>query len=377
MSASDLDKLSLGDLRTLLTVKRLASISRAARELRVTPSQVSKAVVRVESILRRKLLVRGRRGVSLSSEAVGLLPQLEHLYERLAHAIRGESPGSVVTIASPPYLQSSFLPFFARALSDLYVRGLEMAPALIRAHATDNVFDVALMLGATELPLGWESEHMGDLRLSLFATPDVALRLGPDPVSLDALRALPFISPVYLASGQFVPVDDGCPMPREERRPGSEVQSIGLALEVAAETGQLVFGPRLAARHFLEHGTLREIHVQGWLVEKPLYLLCHPERVLARVQKAIIGEIRTVLARARADFGAPSPLAFENLAHLGGKAAPVPFVHDQRRKNAESTPITQDGLDEHTSRGLVSHAVDRAQNPRHQLRRGQRGKKVG
>jgi DNA-binding transcriptional LysR family regulator len=377
MRLSDLDKLTVGDLRTLLTIKRLGSMSGAARELRVTPSQVSKAACRVEAIVGRTLLVRGRRGVTLSGDAVGLLPQLEQVYERLVEAIQGETAFQVITIAAPPYLQSTFLPAIAAALPDFCVRGLEMAPALVRAHATDNLFDAALLVGTSHLGPGWESEHVADLRLALYASPEVVASLGPEPVLPTRLAGTPFVAPVYLANGQFLSVDDGCPLARRLRKKGCEVQSVGLALEVAAQTGQLVYGPTIAASRFVKEGTLRQVQVAGWAVTKALYLVCHGERLRARAHRTILEQMRAVLALHDAEASPPVPLPLQDRRHLGGKASTVPLVHDEGRKDAETTPIAQDRLHEHAPGRLASHAVDRAQTARHQLAARQRGKEVG
>src|SRR5207237_809725 len=128
----------------------------------------------------------------------------------------------------------------------LRVRGLELPPALLRAYAAENFFDAAfLSSGLERLPSTWSSEHVGEVQKALFGTPDLARRLGAQPIAADKLRDVPFVCPIYNAEGKFVPVDDDCPLPVAERRLGHEAQTIGLALELAARTGQLVFGPTM------------------------------------------------------------------------------------------------------------------------------------
>ena len=61
---SGFPELRLADLLTLLAVQRTGSISGAAREMRVTPSQVSKAMARLERHFGVRLLSRGARGVA-------------------------------------------------------------------------------------------------------------------------------------------------------------------------------------------------------------------------------------------------------------------------------------------------------------------------
>ena len=98
-----------------------------------------------------------------------------------------------------------------------------------------------------------------------------------------------------IGAGQFVPVDDDCPLTHDDRTIGHEAQTIGLALELAATTGQLVFGPSVAARRYVSSGALVEVKVRGWDVTEPLFIVSNSDRVLARVQKAIVRALRVAL----------------------------------------------------------------------------------
>src|SRR5438034_300539 len=71
--------LRLADLETFLAVRRYGSASGAARELKVTPSQVSKAVDRLEGALGQALLLRSGRGVRLSEAALRMVPHIEDI----------------------------------------------------------------------------------------------------------------------------------------------------------------------------------------------------------------------------------------------------------------------------------------------------------
>jgi DNA-binding transcriptional LysR family regulator len=70
-------ELRVRDLNTFLAVKRSGSVSSAAREQGVTPSQVSKATSRLEAVLRLRLFSRGARGVMLNDQARIVLPYIE------------------------------------------------------------------------------------------------------------------------------------------------------------------------------------------------------------------------------------------------------------------------------------------------------------
>jgi DNA-binding transcriptional LysR family regulator len=289
--------LRLADLNTFLVVQRLGSVTASARQLDVTPSQVSKAVARLEAHLRCTLLTRSSRGVALTVAGGRLLPRLDDLSTRLRSLRRDDaSDGSLLTVSAPSYINAYVLPAIARAVPEMRVRALEMPPSLVRTFASANCFDATVLIGTTRLPETWAVSEIGTCRKTAFASPSLARRLGPQPVPVDRLRDFSFVSPVYNLSGQFVPVDDDCPLPVGMRRAGHEVQTIGLALELAAQTEQIVYGPAFAALHEVQRGAVTEVQVRGWNMSDPVYLACNVDRVLARQQTALVRALRVAFA---------------------------------------------------------------------------------
>lgn len=280
---------------TLLAVGRSGSITGAARELRVTPSQVSKAVSRLEGQLQLKLLLRRARGVTLSDSGLRVAPELEDIVLRLRR-IRSKTSRAAreLTIGAPSYLNAAFLPRIAAADPELRLRGLDLAPALVRSFAAQNLFDVAFTVGEERLPATWSSVAVGDLRKGLFASPRLARRLGKR-VNAAALARVPFVSPIFHSNGQLIPVDDDCPLPHGSRVLGTETETIGLGLELAARTEQVVFGPVVAAAGHLERGALVEIEVSGWDIRSQLFLACNASRVTNKLRATIAGLVRAHL----------------------------------------------------------------------------------
>ncbi len=305
-----LEELRLGDLATFLAVRRAGSISGAARELGVTPSQVSKAIARIEAVLNVRLLSRGGRNAALSEAGLRILPHVEAAVARLLLVSR-ESETSVdqLKVAAPSYLLAAFMPVIEVALAPLQARGLELPPSLLRAFAAEDYFDVCLFAGgAQQLPPTWASVSVGRLRRGLFASPELARRLGREPVSVEAVRAFPFISPVYCADGQLLPGDDDCPLAPTQRIVGHRVLAIGQALELASRSEQLVFGPVIAARRYVAEGSLREIAVAGWDVASTLTLACNVDRVLARVQTTVAAVVKRALGAMEQEAEGSLPL---------------------------------------------------------------------
>jgi DNA-binding transcriptional LysR family regulator len=290
---TDAFELRIPDVLTYLSVCRHGSVTAAARDLRVTPSQVSKAVARLEKQLRRPLLARKARGIAVSDEGVKLVPRLEELVAKVQSLseVSDVPPELKLTLAAPSYLCAAFLPAMISALPEARFRGLECGTAFMRAYATENVFQVAITVGEEKLPDVWVSTRAGSMRRALFASPALARSLGHNP-SQAKLTAIPFVLPVYNSGGQFLPSDDGCPIPRDKRIMGHEAATVSVALEVGAATNQLVFGPVVSALPLLQAGRLVEVKVAGWHLTETLYLHTNGDLVLARVQKALLEALR-------------------------------------------------------------------------------------
>src|SRR5258706_548065 len=140
----------LADIATFLKVHRTGSITGAARELGVTPSQVSKAIMRLEAAFQGRLVTRGARGIGLSAMGRQVLPRLQQVVALMASVPRaGDPPDGDLTLAAPSSLLSPILPRIMNALPRMRVRGLELPPELLRGYSADELFDVALVPGGT------------------------------------------------------------------------------------------------------------------------------------------------------------------------------------------------------------------------------------
>ncbi|MEA2746509.1 MAG: hypothetical protein QOI41_652 [Myxococcales bacterium] len=292
----DVADLRVADLLTFLAVVRSSSLTAAARERRVTPSQVSKAITRVETHFARKLIERGSRGVMLSEAGRLLAPALEAVVNQLEAARAASPDGAEITLGAPSYLQTSLLPVLGLAAPNVRVRAFELPPSLLRANAQDDGFDILLLPGGGEhLPASWVAEEVGTIRRGLFASPALRARLGKGAVPLERLAEVPFIIPIFRQQGRVVPVDDDFPLPRSQRKIGHQVQTFLVGLEVAAQTEQLAFGPAIAAQRHLATGALVEIPIAGYAVTEPLTFACNVDRVSARLRSAFGTGLRTAM----------------------------------------------------------------------------------
>jgi DNA-binding transcriptional LysR family regulator len=318
-----LPELRLGDLLTLLAVQRTASISGAARELRVTPSQVSKAIARLERYFGARLLSRSAHGAVPTTAGRQILPRVANAVAELRASVgvgRGQPPVLELTVAGPSYLVAHILPVLVALLPAARVRGLEFVPAHLRAHVADNAFDVALAPGGIDnAPAAWTSDVVGDCRSALFARPAFAKRIGLAPLTAERASALPFVGPARTGCERFGAVSDDCPLPWEKRWIAHEAQTVGAALEFVSRSDHVVFCPVLAASRFLEVGALSELPVLGWDVRDPLHVVCNGDRVLARVRRTIVRAAEETLGRQ----APPLPASLHEWRHGIASAATV------------------------------------------------------
>ncbi len=275
-----LSAVRLDDLETLLVVCRHSSISKAARELHTTPSHVSKAVRRLETELGGPLLERSTKGVAMNQVGLKMQPELKEWLARLAVIWRSATdPKPYVTLAANSFLTAAFLPRLAAAAPEVHWRGVNLSRSLIRAHVSEGIFDLALAYDSDNLPEGWSAASLGAIRHGLFAAPGTARRLGRGPIMPARIATLNFVVPVALRDGKWLSGDDQCPLGRGQRGAGCEVETVPVALDIAAGTEQVVFAPLVAAAAWLRDRRLVEVAVTGWNVRTPLHLLCNAERV--------------------------------------------------------------------------------------------------
>ncbi len=299
MSSETPESLRFEDVATFLTVHRTRSISAAARELEVTPSQVSKAVARLERYVGQPLLSRGSRGVAVTLAALSTIPALEEVEQRVRDLRARASARPSVRLATSSSIVLAVVRHLCQEISWVSWQCLETDAARIRALASLDAYDVALL--SSPQPLGdlFSHEAVGTYRSALYARPSLARSLGGGPVTPQALRDIPFVMPVLLQEGTIVRGRDDCPMRFGDRTPGHSAQTFGVALELAASSDELVFGPEFAARQHVDAGRLTEVPVEGWDVRWTLYLSCHTERVQTKVARKLHTTLERWLEEAR------------------------------------------------------------------------------
>jgi len=294
-----LGDLRLSDLVTFLIVARTSSVTAAARELKVAPSQASKAIARLEQHYRVKLLTRSPKGMALSEHGKQVMPHIADAVKALtatAHVAHLDDAAAEITIAGPSYLIGIAVASIAAEHPALHLRGIELAPAQLRATLTESLFDIGLSPGGMrDLPPTWVTDKVGALRKILLGPPDL-VRGMKLPLRVEDVRALPFIGSLSTMGGRFAPRADDCPLPVADRIIVHRVQTFGAALELSIRARCVTFGPWIAARRMLRTKELVELPVVGWNETEDLELVCNGDVVRERTRQQIVATLRRELA---------------------------------------------------------------------------------
>lgn len=101
----------------------------ARREMKVTPSQASKALARLKAHYRVKLLTRGPNGMALTEAGREVMPNVQAAGKALTvtSKVVTDDVARELTIAGPSYLVGIAVAAIAATQPELRLRGLELA----------------------------------------------------------------------------------------------------------------------------------------------------------------------------------------------------------------------------------------------------------
>lgn len=293
---SNLETLSLADLRVFLEVAKLLSITAAGTALGMPKSAVSKTLTRLEAQLGVKLLERSSRRVALTApgellsvKAESLLSEAEFIVESLRE--ERSLPRGVVRMTAPPEIGTLFIeqvvPRLARDYPELKVA---MKLSYDFDDLQDPAIDMALRAGAVrdDRLVG---VPVGDFRRITVASP-AYLKAHPvhHPAELASHPCLIFSGNVNSAEWTF------------ERDGLAEQVSVNSAFSVQSFTALLhaarcglgiARAPEFAAREWLQRGELVQVLPEWQASPSRLY-------VVHRFGHERIARVAAVLKAARA-----------------------------------------------------------------------------
>lgn len=256
-ATSDVRFPSIDGLRAFEAAARLGTFERAADELNVTASAVSKRVSTVEELLGAVLLVRGGKSLGLSALGKEYLEQVRAALGLLAavplHRRRSQRIERLRVCAPPTFARQILVPALAS-----FTRGwpdIELEIALSVPYLDQGSDDAQI-----EIRHGDAAAHGGDVLMRdivvPLASPALLDTLGPLRGRIDLSR-LPLLrtplepwAPLFEAAGLSG---------RDEPTAGPRLVDLGLLLEAAACGQGVAPGRPSLARQWLRSGGLRPL----------------------------------------------------------------------------------------------------------------------
>lgn len=166
-------------LEVFAAAARFGTFSRAARELFITQSAVSRQIQQLEEHLGVILFIRHKTGLRLTPEAEALQPVVEDAFARLSAMCNSlRSASQVLTLRMPPTLATRWflplLPSLRRVMPDVDVRVTTYDAW--EPHFEDNNIDAAIIHGRGDWK-GVEAIALMAERLTPVCSPEMAKRL--------------------------------------------------------------------------------------------------------------------------------------------------------------------------------------------------------
>jgi DNA-binding transcriptional LysR family regulator len=274
--------LSIDDFALLARVAELRNLSAVARERAVPPSQVSRALARIERLCGLRLVHRSTHGLSLTDEGdrvAALGAQVLQAAEQLDAELdeRRGDPSGMVRIASSAVMATYVLPALVPLMERHPRLRVELAVDDRLVDMAREGIDIAIRTGAP-VQEGLVARPLGSHGRSLFASPDYLARRGapahPDDLARHALIA----NSANTALNRWRFVVDG--EPRELKVAGelrSDNTGIVLAMALAglgiARIMDSIAAPHLAAGRLI---AVLEDHTEP--VRNPILAVMLPER---------------------------------------------------------------------------------------------------
>jgi DNA-binding transcriptional LysR family regulator len=176
-------ELDLNDLAVFVRVVEQGGFAKAARELRVPTSTVSRTVARLEEAVGARLLQRTTRSVQQTDEGRALFESVAPALASLVHAARSiESPDTEprgkLRITAPNDLGSTFIAKVAAGFVAKYPQvevEFELTPRVV--NLVQEGFDLAIRAGRL-VDSALVARRVGDVGAQLFASPAYLERHG-------------------------------------------------------------------------------------------------------------------------------------------------------------------------------------------------------
>lgn len=258
-------KIGLESLTGLIAFARTASLgsyTAAARSLGVSPSAVSKSVLRLEEQLKLKLFVRTTRSLTLTAEGLDLQERTSRLLQEVeqieqAAATARADPSGLLRVTAPlpigTHILAAALPRFRERYPKVTV---DLRMGDLYNDLVEEGIDVAIRVGVPG-DSRLISRPLGPHRLCAFAAPSYLARHGT-PAAIDDLLEHECVNFRYQSSGQALrwPFQVGDRLVEMTPSAGIIIDTTDGVLAAVVAGGGIGISPTYAAASFVERKLL-------------------------------------------------------------------------------------------------------------------------
>jgi DNA-binding transcriptional LysR family regulator len=193
-------ELDLNDVAVFVRVVEHAGFAKAARELGVPTSTLSRAVARLEDATGARLVHRNTRSVTPTSEGQAFYAEVAPAVSALRHAARGvnndeHEPRGKLRISAPNDIGSTFLAGLVNAFTQRYPEVQVMVELSTRqVNLVQEGFDLALRASGKLSDSSLVARKAGELEGELYASPSYLAAEGTpaEPADLAQHRCVLF-----------------------------------------------------------------------------------------------------------------------------------------------------------------------------------------
>jgi DNA-binding transcriptional LysR family regulator len=279
----EMDPLSftLYEMRILVELEKTRSIRELARRDQVAPSQISKAVKRLEIKGDSRLLERSVHGVTLTDEGRRTAKIFRQI---LSHASKlmeesENQPTKVLGVGSTSFLINHLLVRITgdKGLHPWRLRFLEINPDQMTVAGLRHAFDLAFHFGKVDWPASWHQEKIGEINWSLCCRTGHPLNESP---SVKDILKYPFVMPSYWSQEGLTLGNDSCPIPMGKRIRGHETSTAEAALGIVRVTDQVGYLPEILIGTYEKLGEVRRLEIRAARTQpKPLFVSARSDAV--------------------------------------------------------------------------------------------------
>ncbi|WP_078119470.1 LysR family transcriptional regulator [Thiosocius teredinicola] len=284
-------------LRSFLAVAEIGAITEAAEQIGITQPALSRRLQQLEQHLGVELLVRGRKGATLTemgrlvqSEALGIVARYEQMRELVSSHQRLE--GGTVRIGGGATAVSFILPEAIAEFQAAYPQVRFQMREAGSSEIADDVVAGHLELGVVTLPV-----RDRELDITMLTDDRIVLVARHDHPLAQRRR----VRIVDLADQAFVAFEAGSALRQiidaKLRDAGVEVnvvmelRSIPAILRMVATTGNLAFVSQLGVE---PHGDVVVIPVQGLRIERRLAVIARRGVALSPAASAFTERLKSL-----------------------------------------------------------------------------------